>query len=48
MINLTKKIGLSLGDRACITLAKLKELPVLTADKIWDTLDLNIKIELIR
>jgi len=40
--------GLSLGDRACLALAKCKKLPVLTADKIWAKLDVGVKIELIR
>jgi PIN domain nuclease of toxin-antitoxin system len=45
---LTRKYGLSLGDRACLALAKSKNLPVLTADKIWNGLALNIKVQLIR
>ncbi|MGH6915530.1 MAG: type II toxin-antitoxin system VapC family toxin, partial [Geminicoccales bacterium] len=27
--------GLSLGDRACLALALVRELPVLTADRAW-------------
>lgn len=45
---ITKAQGLSLGDRACLALAKSKNLPVLTADKIWADLDLKIKIRIIR
>ena len=44
----TKVYGLSLGDRACLALAKYKGLPVLTADKMWKDLNLNIEIQLIR
>lgn len=44
----TKKYGLSLGDRACLSLAINDKLPVLTADKIWSKLDLGVKIILIR
>ncbi len=44
----TIKNGLSLGDRACISLGILKNLPILTADKIWKNLDLEAKIILIR
>ncbi len=44
----TKKCGLSLGDRACLALAKSKNLPVLTADKVWQDLTLDIKVQLIR
>jgi len=44
----TKAKGLSLGDRACLSLAIIEKLPILTADKIWATLDLGISITLIR
>lgn len=44
----TKQYGLSLGDRACLALAKKLGLPCLTADKIWERLDLPIEIQLIR
>lgn len=36
----TKDKGLSIGDRACITLGMQMHLPIYTADKIWETLDL--------
>ena len=39
---------LSFGDRACLALAKSKELSVLTVNKIWKELDLGFKIQLIR
>lgn len=45
---ITKQHGLSLGDRACLALAKEKKLPVITADKIWNKLDLGITIHVIR
>ena len=38
---------LSFGDRACLALAKSKNLPVLTADKIWQDLELGIEVQLI-
>jgi PIN domain nuclease of toxin-antitoxin system len=45
----TKHKGLSLGDRACIGLGLLLDLPVYTADKIWAELKIpNVKINLIR
>ena len=40
--------GLSLGDRACLTLAMVRGLPVLTADKIWLNLKLGLEIKTIR
>jgi ribonuclease VapC len=45
---LTKKYGLSLGDRSCLALAQQQKLPVLTADKIWRELELGVKVQLIR
>jgi len=47
-ISVTKDYGLSLGDMACLALAKYKNIPVLTADKAWSKLNLGIKIKLIR
>lgn len=45
----TKQHGLSLGDRACLALARQTNLPVYTADKIWSKLHLdNIEVNLIR
>jgi PIN domain nuclease of toxin-antitoxin system len=44
----TSKFGLSLGDRACLSLAKYKNCPILTADKIWKKLDIDLDIKLIR
>jgi ribonuclease VapC len=35
LLSATKSIGLSLGDRACLGLARQLNLPVATADKIW-------------
>ena len=45
---LTKKYGLSLGDRACLALAQQQTLPVLTADRVWKEVGLGTKIQLIR
>lgn len=44
----TRKIGASFADRACLALALTKGLPVLTADRKWDLLDLPIEIRQIR
>lgn len=43
-----KKYGLSFGDKACIALGVYKDLPILTADKVWQKLNLNQEIILIR
>jgi PIN domain nuclease of toxin-antitoxin system len=44
----TKSKGLSLGDRACLAVGKLKNLPVATADKVWESINCGVKINLIR
>jgi PIN domain nuclease of toxin-antitoxin system len=44
----TKKLGLSLGDRACIALGGQLQRPVLTTDKNWRYLELEIEIRVIR
>jgi PIN domain nuclease of toxin-antitoxin system len=49
IINMEKKLNLSLGDRACLALAKDLQIPVYTADKPWKELKLdNIDIKFIR
>ncbi|HKV01746.1 MAG TPA: type II toxin-antitoxin system VapC family toxin [Ktedonobacteraceae bacterium] len=45
---LTKRAGLSLGDRACLALAQNLNLPALTADRAWETLSIGIKVQVIR
>ena len=44
----TRGRGLSLGDRACLQLAARHELPAVTADRAWATLDLEADVQLIR
>jgi PIN domain nuclease of toxin-antitoxin system len=44
----TRRLGLSLGDRSCLALARSLGAPVLTADRAWQRIDLGIEIELIR
>ena len=44
----TMALGLSLGDRACLALAIEKGETILTADRIWERLDLGVGIEVIR
>jgi ribonuclease VapC len=44
----TRHLGLSLGDRACLGLARRLERPALTADRAWLDLDLGVEIRAIR
>jgi PIN domain nuclease of toxin-antitoxin system len=45
---LTRRLGLSLGDRACLALGFALGAPVVTADKVWARLDIGVKVVLIR
>lgn len=45
---LTKKEGLSLGDRACLGLAQRLGVPAVTADRAWQRLKLGVLVEVIR
>ena len=45
---LTKSLGLSLGDRACLGLGISLNLSVLTTDKVWANLNLGVEVQLIR
>jgi len=44
----TRRLGLSFGDRACLALARRLALPVITADKVWSQLDIGIPVHVIR
>jgi ribonuclease VapC len=44
----TRATGLSLGDRACLALARRLGLPVLTADRAWREVDVGVRVEFIR
>jgi ribonuclease VapC len=44
----TRNRGLALGDRACLALALDKGLPVITADRVWLQLDLDLEIRVLR
>jgi len=45
---LTRDLGLSLGDRACLALAKRLDTPVLTADSAWSKLNPRLEVRQIR
>ncbi|HEY2382688.1 MAG TPA: type II toxin-antitoxin system VapC family toxin [Terriglobia bacterium] len=44
----TKKLGLSLGDRACLALALARNNTAVTAESAWSRLKLGTPIEVIR
>jgi len=44
----TRASGLSLGDRACLALGRVLELPVETADRLWQSLELGVEVRAIR
>lgn len=44
----TRRVGLSLADRACLSLARLLDLPAVSADREWAKLEIGVRIELIR
>jgi PIN domain nuclease of toxin-antitoxin system len=48
LIEQTRTLGLSLGDRACLALAIDSKATAYTTDKVWKRLPLDLKIEVIR
>lgn len=44
----TRRLGLSLADRACLTLAETLELPAVTADAVWSRVKTSIEVRQIR
>jgi PIN domain nuclease of toxin-antitoxin system len=45
---ITQGQGLSLGDRACLALARWLTATALTTDRAWSRLGLGVPIEVIR
>jgi ribonuclease VapC len=48
LVERTRSKGLSLGDRACLALARARNLPAITADAAWRGIDVGIPIQFIR
>lgn len=44
----TRRFGLSLGDRACLALGKLRGLPVVTADQNWREVNVGVDVLVFR
>ncbi len=41
-----KKYGLSLGDRACLSLGKNLNAKIITCDKVWKSLENSLSLEI--
>lgn len=48
LVPLTRSLGLSLADRACLAVGLIRGGTILTADRAWATLELKVTIQLIR
>lgn len=48
MVHETRSLGLSLGDRACLATGIRLGLSVLTADRLWLRVAVEVEIELVR
>ncbi len=46
--SVTKRAGLSLGDRACLALAQQLNLPTITADRVWGGVVPDVVVQVIR
>ena len=44
----TRGVGLSLGDRGCLSLAKRLGVPAMTADRTWERLSIGAEVQVIR
>jgi PIN domain nuclease of toxin-antitoxin system len=44
----TRRLDISLADRACMALALVNGMPVMTGDRVWASLGLDVEVELIR
>lgn len=48
LVAISRSSGLSLGDRACLALARRLGVPAVTADRAWKMLRVGIPVTLIR
>jgi len=44
----TKSIGLSFGDRACLALGIILNQPVLTTDRLWGSINVEVEVRVVR
>ena len=45
---ITKSIGLSFGDRACLALAIFLNQPVLITDRLWGNINVGVEVRILR
>lgn len=48
LVNQTRPLGLSLGDRACLALGINLGVPIYTADRAWKKLKAGVEVRLLR
>lgn len=48
LVPATRRLGLSLGDRACLALALARKIPAVTADRSWSHLQIGVEIRVVR
>ena len=48
LVSQTRRLGLSLGDRACLALGLILSSPIYTTDKSWKNLKLGVRVHVIR
>ncbi len=48
LVAVTRQLGLSLGDRACLALGLSLRAPIYTAEKVWSKLKLGSRVHVIR
>jgi PIN domain nuclease of toxin-antitoxin system len=48
LVPVTRDLGLSLGDRACLALGMVRRIAVYTADRSWQSAELDVDVQLIR
>jgi PIN domain nuclease of toxin-antitoxin system len=48
LIRITERFGLSLGNRACLALARALHAPVYTTERIWKNVQVGVVIHVIR
>jgi len=48
LVQKTRSLGLSLGDRACLALGMALKAPIYTTDRAWKNLNVGVRIHVIR